>query len=156
MSKHDPQADQLDMAKAMVYHRACLECDPANYRSANELGTLLARNGQMQEAKSMLKRSLLIRKTPEAWKNLAIVHERIGEKELAELANQEYLINSQADISNDAPSLIQWIDASNFNATAPLQFHESTANQANAQGNTANTPAEPKPEKLIDKVKKWF
>lgn len=157
MSKHDAHADQLDIAKAMVYHRACLECDPSNYRSANELGTLLARNGQLADAKEMLKRSLLIKQTPQAWKNLAIVHERIGETDLAELANQEYLLITQADLSNEIPSLIQWIDPGSFNGTAPLQFHESTARQSSPLPDAPATEAvKPKSEKLIDKVKKWF
>ncbi len=157
MSRHDPHADRLDIAKAMVYHRACLECDPSNFRSANELGTLLARNGQLQEAKATLKRSLLIKQTPQAWKNLSIVHERMGEKDLAELANQEYVINSQAVLSNEIPSSIQWIDATSFNANAPLEYHESTAKQPNLLPEPpADDPAESKPEKLLDKVKKWF
>jgi tetratricopeptide (TPR) repeat protein len=122
-SEHISTSGRLDVAKAIVYHRAALGCDANNHRSANELGVLLARAGQLEEAKLLFKQSLRCKATPQTWRNLAKVHARLGEKNLADLARSEYdrLLRSPID-ANDGR--IQWVNAQRFNATAPLPTHK--------------------------------
>ncbi len=123
----DPTSSRLDVAKAIVFHQSALACDRNNFRSANELGVLMARSGRLAEARDMLKKSLVISPGPEAWSNLAKVHERLGEPKMAALAKSELnrALNSQPG------SGIQWVNAQAFNANAPVDFHETIAARPN-------------------------
>ena len=133
-------ADQskMDLAKSMVYHQAAVTADPDNYRSLNELGVLYANSGRFEESKKMLKQSLRIKQLPQAWQNLSVIHQRMGENQLAELANQEYQMVS----ANTPGTVIRWTEAKEFNANAPL-IHR-TASQAN---NVLANPVNTKPSK---------
>lgn len=166
LSKSDRQSSRLDVAKAIVYHRASLACDQSNYRSANELGALLARNGQLEPAKRLLKQSLLIRKTPEAWKNLSIVHERLGENRFAQLAGNEYRISSMQPIMGPSASSIQWLDTKQFNDTAPIEYHDNNTERtaSSAPGSSPSLPPrqamlpaqEENGTKILNKLKRLF
>ena len=125
MSTNEPGPTRLSMAKAIVYHRAALASDTQNYRSANELGVLMARSGQLEEAKDLLKQSLLIQPAPQTWNNLAKVHERLGEQNLAQLAQAEF--DRAVMAANSGTQAIQWMATGEFNATAPMEFHENVA-----------------------------
>ncbi len=157
MSKHEPGQGRLDMAKAIVYHRASLNSDALNYRSANELGVLMARSGQMEEAKELLKSSLLIRPTPQTWSNLAKIHERLGETHLAGLAQAEF--QRTLTVENSAGQTIQWMAANDFNANAPSEVHASETRKPQLLPKVAN-PApeeESKPTtSLAERIKRMF
>jgi tetratricopeptide (TPR) repeat protein len=108
---------RLDAPKALVFHQAALLVDPANYRAANELGVLLARFGQLKQAREVLQQSVTVRPQPEAWHNLAVVHERLGESSLAQQARQELArLSSLSEAAkapmNDAP--VQWLEPQQF------------------------------------------
>jgi tetratricopeptide (TPR) repeat protein len=75
--------------KALVFHQAALACDPRNDRSAHELGVLLADLGDLQQARMLLKQSLQIQPTARGWENLAKLHQRMQEPQLAEVALAE-------------------------------------------------------------------
>ncbi len=160
MSKRDPNPDRLDIAKAIMFHRAALACDANNYRSANELGALFARNGQLADSKSMLKKSLIIQQTPQAWGNLAVVHKRLGELHLAEMARTEYEISVQQPTPASVPNSIQWVVPEQFNEGAPLEYHESTARLPKSRQPNTVQPVEKDdqsgPQKLMKKIKSWF
>ena len=75
----------------------------------------------------MLKSSLRIQQLPQAWQNLAVIHQRMGEANLAQLANHEYEM-----VSNQAPaSVIRWAPVEEFNKNAPLLQHK--VSQASAE-----------------------
>jgi len=90
-AKFGANTSKLDIAKSIVFHQAAISSDRSNFRSANELGVLMANSGRLQESQEMLKRSLQIQQLPQAWQNLAVVHQRAGQAQLAQLAHQEYL-----------------------------------------------------------------
>lgn len=75
--------------KALVFHQTALACEPQNDRSAHELGVLLADLGDLQQARTLLRRSLQIQPTVRGWENLAKLHQRMQEPQLAELALAE-------------------------------------------------------------------
>jgi Flp pilus assembly protein TadD len=129
MAKHQPET--LDIAKAIVFHRAALSSDSQNDRSANELGVLLARSGKLNEAESLFKQCLVIRSAPQPWQNLAKVHQRQGEMEMAELANGEFIISSQMSVADSNASHIRWVGQQEFSQLGPADFHESTASAGN-------------------------
>ena len=125
---------KMDLAKSLVYHQAAIAADPDNYRSLNELGVLYANSGRFEESKQMLKKSLRIKPLPQAWQNLSVIHQRMGEDQLAELANREFQMVS----ANSPGSVIRWTAAEEFNANAPLI--QRTASQANnVLANPVNT-----------------
>jgi tetratricopeptide (TPR) repeat protein len=154
VAQHKPSAGRLDLAKAIVYHRAALASDQNNHRSANELGVLLARSGQLHDAKDLLKKSLLINPTPQSWQNLTKVHLRLGEQEMARLAHSEY----QLALKQKAKGGIQWMPAQSFNASAPHGFHEPVASQAKADPNLRpeNKDNDEKPKSLGERLKDLF
>ena len=115
-AKSGSNDSKLDLAKAMIYHQAAITASDSNFRSLNELGVLYANSGRFGEAKQMLKRSLRIKQLPQAWQNLAVIHQRMGEHQLAQLANREFeMTSTQAPIS-----VIRWTPTEEFNKNAPL------------------------------------
>lgn len=98
---HPPNGDLL-ARKAMVFHQAALACDPRNYRSAHELGVLLADLGNLAQSESLLRQSLEIQPTASGWKNLARLHQRMQEPRQAELAFAEARRLAQAEATVEA------------------------------------------------------
>ncbi len=105
-------------AKSMSLYQAALTVHPDHHHTANELGVLLARYGQFQDARAVLRHCVRDRTNfPEVWRNLARVHERLGEAELARRANKEY--RSALQSSGRSPDLagrpkVEWVDAQTF------------------------------------------
>ena len=79
-SMHGP-ADATHGAKAVVLHQAALMVDSRNYRSANELGVLLAKFGRLPEARAAFLHSIAVSPQPTTWQNLAAVHQSLGEQD---------------------------------------------------------------------------
>ena len=106
-------------ARAMVFHQAALAADQANAGSANEFGVLLARCGQYEDAKRVLLQSLSLQQSAEVWHNLAVVHDALGEHDLAASARYELKLRQDKD-SSDAPSgaseqpAVQWMEPTEF------------------------------------------
>ncbi|QEG24733.1 tetratricopeptide repeat protein [Mariniblastus fucicola] len=129
MSQSNPDPESSELYEAIIFHHASLTADPRNHRSANELGVLLARNGQLEAAETYLKNSLKIQQTAQAWANLAKVHQRKGTQEdqrLANLAFNEY----QTAMYRQTPALesgpIQLVEPQVFIARSPVQSPEAT------------------------------
>jgi tetratricopeptide (TPR) repeat protein len=114
------QADQqsLHAPRAMVLYQAALATDSGNYLAANELGVLLARFGQLQDARRALLHSVSIQPHAAGWHNLAIVHQRLGESELARLAENERRLLGQKSAGSPAGG-IEWVDPRTFAAQSP-------------------------------------
>ena len=126
MAKHHPE--RLDIAKAIVFHRAAVSSDSRNSRSYNELGVLLARSGQLGEAEELFKKSLQITPAAETWQNLAKTHDRQGKVELAQLAQTEFAIASQTTPVQSSAGQIAWLPSQAFNQVGPADFHDSKSN----------------------------
>ena len=111
-------SQRLEMtAQAMVWHQAALMADRSNFRAANELGVLLARNGDLLHARNLLIHSVSLSKHPSTFRNLATVHARLGETELAERAMSESLALERAGYRRQGPA-VQWVDAEAFAGSA--------------------------------------
>jgi tetratricopeptide (TPR) repeat protein len=105
--------------RAMVWFQAALAADPRNHLAANELGVLLARYGQLPGARQALLHSISVQPQVETWHNLAVVHQRLGEAELARLAENERRLLAQRDPrpAHAAENRITWVDAGEFAAS---------------------------------------
>ncbi len=75
-----------DRAIAITCLRAAIGLKPTDSLIANQLGFELLKDGRLDESEKLLKHSLNIASTPEAWQNLAELHRRRGELPLAQQA----------------------------------------------------------------------
>jgi tetratricopeptide (TPR) repeat protein len=120
--------------KAMVFHQAALTVDGGNYLAANELAVLVARYGRYDKARELLQHSVTLAPQSAIWRNLAVVHRRLGETELAvsaekqaaEAARREAVAAAQPSAA--APGDLQWVDPATFAAsTKPVTDLQRTA-----------------------------
>lgn len=105
--------------QAMALYQAALLADPKNFRAANELGVLAAENGSLLRARELLVQSATLSPQPATWNNLAIVHGRLGEKQLADRARAQAVALEQAGRGGSGPQ-VQWVDPSTFSRTGPI------------------------------------
>jgi tetratricopeptide (TPR) repeat protein len=106
------------MAQAMVLHQAALMADRANFRAANELGVILARNGDWLHARNLLVHSVRLSPHPSTFRNLAVAHTRLGETQLAAAASQQALALERTGRHSRGPA-VQWVDPVTFAGSAP-------------------------------------
>ena len=151
-AKYGASPSKLDIAKAIVFHQSAIAADSTNYRSSNELGVLLANSGRLEESQQMLKRSLQIQQLPQTWQNLAVVHQRAGQQQLAHLAHQEYLLTSKAQMPNNVPATIRWVEPGDFNQGTPLELRQQTAELQPAPG----PPAASQKPSIAQRLKSFF
>lgn len=102
--------------RAVALCQAALVVDERNHGAANELGALLAKYGRLEDARSMLRRSVRSQPSRAAWHNLAVVHERLGEQDLAIQARQE-LERLDAAEQDARREQVQWLDNRTFAGT---------------------------------------
>jgi tetratricopeptide (TPR) repeat protein len=119
VAAHDADPLALHAPKSIVFHQASLATDGGNWLAANELGVLYARYGQLSEAKRFLLHSVTLRPHVEGWQNLAVVHRRLGETDLAERAERErqLLATKPASAANNSAEMIRWVDPKSFAAS---------------------------------------
>ncbi len=138
----DPQG------KAITFQRAALRADPNNYLASNELAVLLAQQGGYVEARELLLRAIAINPRPSMWHNLAVVHAKLGEMELADLAQRTAL--SAAGGANPgnvqamaALQAVRWVDPATFTQLSPPPADLNPAPAGTKPPETA--PAAPTP-----------
>jgi Flp pilus assembly protein TadD len=101
----------------MTLHQAALLVDARNAKAANELGVLLARFGQLEDARRVLRHALTLRPEPQIWRNLAVVHRRLGDAELARRADEEGISLARrisVPQESDGALPVQWVDPGTF------------------------------------------
>ncbi len=119
MAHEDSDPQMQHGPQAMTLYQAALAADDRNYLAANELGVLMARYGQLQEARRLLVHSVSIQPHVEAWHNLSVVHRRLGEADLAQRAEHEReLLAQHSPASSAAGSNVTWVDPQTFAASA--------------------------------------
>ncbi|MFK7767603.1 MAG: tetratricopeptide repeat protein [Mariniblastus sp.] len=153
---------QLDAAQSIVFHQVALNSNSNHHRSANELGVLLAQTGQLKRATKLFKQSLKAQPTTQAWQNLAKTHTRLGEQNLAQLAQSEAFVASQVQVANSSAG-IQWMPTTQFNASAPLEYQDRVASKTalplpSVPEKKAETDTEKKqdPKSLSERIKDLF
>jgi hypothetical protein len=133
MAERSPDERRLHGPKAMVLHGAALAIDETNHRAANELGVLMASYGQLDEAKRLFVLSATLAPVPETWHNLAVVHERLHEDDLAGKARYEWELAHRQRGTNPAAARtrinVEWVDARQFAASSAEDAPRSAARQ---------------------------
>ncbi len=115
LAREENSDDELHSARAIAYQQAALDINPKHARASAELGVLLALHGQFPEAKQALLHSLRNRPQAETWRNLSVVHQRLGEVDLAQRA--EYECNRLTGGMNSSGAVaagVQWMDPNQF------------------------------------------
>lgn len=123
LAERSPDERRLHAPKAMALFHAALANDANNWRAAHELGVLYAQFGQLPEAKRLLWQSAALRPRKETWQNLAVVHDRLGEADLAKKARFEMeLVERQrpARATSRSGLAVDWVDASQFADKTPV------------------------------------
>lgn len=154
-AQSDPDPESKELYEAIIYQHAALTADPNSHRSANELGVLLARNGQLAAAETYLKNSLQLKQTPQGWANLAKVHHRKGTAEdqrLATLAMNEYQasLHRQTPILTEGP--IQLVGAQEFEARSPVQHPNADPVVAGPEHIPVNVPVNEDKPSFVERV----
>jgi tetratricopeptide (TPR) repeat protein len=110
----------LCLPKAVALFQAALMVDARNGKAANELGVLLGQFGQLEDAKRVLLHSIVNCPGPEVWHNLSVVHQRLGEVELARSAYREWENSaSRRNPEGGQVQSVQWVDTRTFSAARP-------------------------------------
>ena len=100
-------------AQAMALYQASLLADPRNYRAANELGVLVADSGGLERARDLFLKTVSLSPQTATWRNLAVVHSRLGEKELADAAGAQAAKLEKSGMSASGPA-VKWVDPATF------------------------------------------
>lgn len=136
----------LNNARAMVYFQSALKVDPRNYAAANELGVLLARLGQLPDARSVLRHAVKVNPRYAAtWGNLATVHDRMGEVDMARRARNEFQLASTARPAESigASEAIRWVEPEEFSRTNNESPQRRAAARTPAENAEVETDAKP-------------
>lgn len=95
--------------RSIALFQTALAVDGSNYEAANELGVLLARYGQLEDAKQALLQGVKASPRPEIWQNLASVHQTLGETEMARRASLEAEAAQQYANMNAGLDAVRWV-----------------------------------------------
>lgn len=146
--------------QAMAYYQAAMAIEPRNVRAANELGVLLANNGQLKQSRDMLARSVALAPNATTWENLAVVHNRMGDHKTAEQLKHQANQMKQAG-KNPAVPTVQWVDPQTFAGITPatdgtaLQPASAIANKTTPSAKPATEPANP-PASVAQRINEWL
>lgn len=95
--------------RSIALFQTALAIDGSNYEAANELGVLLARYGQLEDAKQALLQGVKSSPRAEIWQNLASVHNSLGEVEMARRATLEAEAAVQFANMNAGLDAVRWV-----------------------------------------------
>lgn len=127
--------------KAMVFHQAALTTYPGNFLAANELAVLTARFGEYATARALLQYSVSLSPHSAVWRNLALVHDRLGEQRLSQLARREAELALARETSARPGNREGIIPASDVEWVDPATFATSGQALADLQSPVAADPS---------------
>jgi tetratricopeptide (TPR) repeat protein len=117
----DAAAQRAHNLNALTLFQVAVITNQANYLAANELGVLLAREGRLEDARTALQMSVAVQPLAEAWHNLTVVHQRLGEYERSLQARREWQRVAQftqatqpSVIAVSNGSTVHWVDKATF------------------------------------------
>ncbi len=148
------QNSSLVAVRSVAWHRAALNADARNFRAANELGVVLANQGQFQSACKALLRSAELGQRPETLANLGIVLKKLGDdvgarsmSTLAEEKRLEQVSHHNVADAREISSLVRWVQ--------PQQFAQGAAFQEISGATVEESKKEEEPESPPDRSFKW-
>lgn len=123
--------------KAMVLLQAALIAFPGNHMASNELGVMLARSGRYADARKAFEHSVATYPTAEAWRNLALTCEQLGEMDRAYQAAQQTLAlrgksKVQVSVTSSGNGTVHWVSPAEL-ANTRGNLHTASASTRNNQ-----------------------
>jgi len=106
--------------KAVAFFQAALLVHPNNLMAANDLGVLLARAGHWIGARRVLEHAVAVNPQSISWRNLAKVHDHLGDKDKAQYAQRmaDAIAKQTARGGRSAGSdKVRWLSPAAFAAT---------------------------------------
>jgi len=166
LSEQSPSAGDRVDPEAMVFYQAALLVDQSNYAAANELGVMLARYGQLESARSVLQHATMNSGEPEIWRNLAVVHQHLGEHGLAQQAAARWqAAQGQRTASGQPRGFLRWVDPESFVRMTPPENHLPQAQEAMSNSLPEPSPRPPSqptrsshvsPQAPLSSAPSWF
>ena len=115
LASSDGSNSELVAPRSMIMYQVALSADSNNSLAANELGVLFAKFGQLRDAKSALTHCVTVNPSlVSAWQNLAKVHQRLGETQLAQAAQLEAENIGKARVRPREKIRVDWVDNQSF------------------------------------------
>ncbi len=159
------RGDWTGQARALVFFRAAMSCNPANAVCANDLGVLLHDMGRLKEAEQVLKVAITSSPTRSAWANLSAVHsqlamnaqvveERDRQTHLAKLAAMR-AEQSGNSVANNGGVGEQWATMNEFHNNAAFP-NITTQRAPQSRPQTSNQRDVSPAKALLKKVKGWY
>ena len=146
------ESQRVRAHRVLMLYQTALKVNKQNYSAANELGVLLARAGQLEEAESALKHCISVSQEPTAYVNLASVYRRMGRMGEAANATQSAQVakNRSAGPTYIAsrPS-VEWVDNGTFANMPTTNFNPQPSQPQRNESTMQRLPAvdEPAPTK---------
>lgn len=121
MGRELPESLTAADSKAVAAFQASLLARPNNAMAANELGTLLATAGRLEESRYFLERSVEHWPSPVVWRNLSVVYSRLGRLDAAALAaNQAQALSTIGQAPAEPGTVaVDWVGVEEFNKPRP-------------------------------------
>lgn len=109
--------------RAMALYQAAMSVHSGNFAAGNELGVLLAKYGQPEAAIAALSQSAANAPHPTVWQNLAELHRKMGNVELAREATQR--ARRMATRGRPMPYAVanpkvEWVQPERFGPSGPI------------------------------------
>jgi tetratricopeptide (TPR) repeat protein len=151
LAKNQNTEFQAAGPKAILFYQASLLVAPQNYLAANDLGVLLARSGNLKDARAILEHTAVTGSHSIVLKNLARVYQKQGCPDLAAQANQRAMLAEQTEQTQRktaealaANGSVQWVNPDAFSQTSP----NLTASPTMAK----NSPSRPQPNVAVQQT----
>ena len=135
--------------RSLTLHQSALKISQDNYAAANELGVLLARYGQFDNAVAALQHCVKISPQATAWKNLSQLYRSMGREEDAQVA----AMNAQKTLAAAprAPFVatrprVEWVDANQFASVPAMDPNAQMAYRQTETERPAPKTAKQNPE----------
>ena len=150
--------------RAIALYQAALVVDPANYLAANELGVILARYGQLDEARRVLVHGVSITSRPELWRNLSMVCDRMGDAAAARQARMQYEAivaarpgDAKAAQAHAIASNLRWVKTEEFaQCSGDVDFDNPPAPETGSRPPQQPAAAPPAPTRNTGLIPNWM
>ncbi|MGY8771526.1 MAG: tetratricopeptide repeat protein [Pirellulales bacterium] len=119
--------------RSVAIYQAAMIVDGKNAAAANELGVMLARYGQLGDAKQVFLQGIQATPQVESWNNLAKVHDALGEYQLAGMARNEALYLEQLPKKSNVRDVVEWTSVEQFTQQGRPQIGHQQATRSPRQ-----------------------
>lgn len=163
-SVNSQRGDWTGQARALVFFRAAMTCNPTNAACSNDLGVLLNDMGRLVEAEHAFNAALKSSPTRSAWANLAAVYSQLATNSQVAQERSRYLHHARIaamraqqsgnNIAAGGGAGDQWATPNEFHSNAAFPNVTTQTVSQGRQRNSSQGNVSPA-RTLLEKVKRW-